>query len=109
MSKGVDFSIFEGQWQSNARLALDTFALRSTRGIPSGLLNNMQWSHLETFSGNPAGSYEKEPVRVYREFQLKTGACFIDQWIPDNPLSMRDQGYDKDAAGRHDRRREGHP
>ena len=98
MSKAIDFSIFEDQWQANARLALDTFALRPTRGIPSWMLNDMQWSHLETFSDNPSGSYEKEPVRVYREFQLKAGACFIDQWIPDNPLSMRDQGYDKDAA-----------
>ena len=85
------------EWQANARLALDTIALRPTRGIPCWMLNAMQWSHLETLSGNPPGSYAKEPVRVYREFSLKSGVCFIDQWIPENPLSMKDQGYATDS------------
>lgn len=94
----LDFRIFEDQWQVNARLALDTIAMRPTRGIPTWVVNDMQWSHLETFSGNPPGSYEKEPDRVYREFQLKAGVCFIDQWIPTNPLSMKDQGYESGAV-----------
>ena len=97
MDKTTGFAEFEDKWQANARLALDTFALRPTQGIPLSSMNVMQWSHLETLSGNPPGSYAKEPVRVYREFQLKVGACFIDQWIPDNPLSMKDQGYDDKA------------
>ena len=98
MSQTTGFNAFQDQWQANAQLALDTIALRPTRGIPSWLLNDMQWSHLETLSGNPPGSYEKEPVRVYREFSLKSGVCFIDQWIPNNPLSMRDQGYETGTA-----------
>lgn len=53
---------------------------------------------LGDFLRQSAGSYEKEPVRIYREFQLKAGACFIDQWIPENPLSMKDRGYDEDTA-----------
>jgi hypothetical protein len=92
------FGEFEGQWQANARLALDTIAMRPTRGVCTGWINVMQWSHLEQISGNPPGSYPKEAVRVYREFQLAIGACCIDQWIPDNPLSMKDQGYGEDTA-----------
>lgn len=91
------FSAFADQWQDHALMALDAIAMRSTRGIPTWMLNAMQWSHLETLSGNPPGSYEQEPVRVYREFSLRSGVCFIDQWIPENPLSMKDQGYGKDA------------
>ncbi|MEI6082723.1 MAG: uroporphyrinogen decarboxylase family protein [Verrucomicrobiota bacterium] len=94
MSQTTGFNAFADQWQPNARLALDTLDLRPTVGIPTWMLNDMQWSHLETLSGNPPGCYEKDPVRVYREFQLQSGVCFIDQWIPENPLSMKDQGYD---------------
>jgi hypothetical protein len=93
------FALSHDQWQANAQLAFDTIALRPTHGLAIGGfgINDMQWSHLEFFSGNPPGSYPREPIRVYREFQLATGVCFIDQWIPDNPLSMRDQGYGDDA------------
>ena len=98
MSQPNGFNAFAANWQPNARLALDTIAMRPTRGIPTWVINDMQWSHLEEFSGNPPGSYEKEPVRVYRDFQLKTGACFIDQWIPTNPLTMKNQGYEVGTA-----------
>jgi len=91
-----DFHRFADRWEANARLALDTIDMRPRRGIPSWLVNDMQWSHLEELSGNPPGSYPNEPARVYREFQLATGCCYIDQWIPENPLSMRDQGYERD-------------
>ena len=94
----TDFNAFAGRWEDNARLAQDTIAMRETKGLPTGLIHDMQWSHLETLSGNPPGSYEKEPVRVYREFSLKSGVCFIDQWIPTNPLSMQDQGYVKETV-----------
>ncbi|OGV72900.1 MAG: hypothetical protein A3K19_15140 [Lentisphaerae bacterium RIFOXYB12_FULL_65_16] len=94
------FNVFTGQWEANAQLALDTIAMRPTRGMAVGGfgVNDMQWSHLETLSGNPPGSYPKESIRVYREFQLAAGVSFIDQWIPENPLSMRDQGYGDDTA-----------
>ena len=98
MTAAIGFNAFADRWQDNARLALDTIAMRPARGIPSWMLNAMQWSHLETLSGNPPGSYPKDPVRVYREFSLKSGVSFIDQWIPDNPLSMTERGYDADAA-----------
>jgi hypothetical protein len=94
------FQQFADHWQANAQLALDTIAMRPTRGLAVGGfgINDMQWSHLEFFSGNPPGSYPQEPIRVYREFQLAAGVCFIDQWIPENPLSMQDQGYGAETA-----------
>lgn len=98
MNSTIGFHAFTDQWQDHVRLVLDTIAMRPTQGIPTWGLNDMQWSHLETLSGNPPGSYEREPVRIYREFQLKAGVCFIDQWIPNNPLSMKDRGFDGDTA-----------
>ena len=97
MSTCLDFNAFAEQWQANARLALDTIAMRPTRGIPTWLFQTMQWSQLESLSGNPPGSYPRHPVQVYRDFMLKSGVCFIDQWIPENPLSMTDQGFAEDT------------
>ncbi len=96
MSKPCGFDAFADQWGDRARMAWDTLALHPTRGIPTWMINAMQWSHLETLSGNLPGSYGTEPVRVYRDFQHAAGVCFIDQWIPDNPLSMGNQGYEGD-------------
>ena len=97
MTDTAGFKPYADRWQDNARLALDTFAMRPTRGIPTCAFNDMQWSHLETLSGHAPGSYPKDPTRVYLDFQLKSGVCFLDQWIPDNPLTMKDQGYDSTA------------
>lgn len=97
MDNIIGYQSFKEKWEANAQLALDTIAMRETKCIPTWLFQTMQWSQLELLSGNPPGSYEKEPVRVYREFQLKSGVCLLDQWIPDNPLSMKDQGYGDDT------------
>ena len=67
--------------------------MRATPGIPTWLFQTLQWSQLEELSGHPPGSYPRDPVRVYRDFMLASGVCFLDQWIPENPLSMRDRGY----------------
>jgi hypothetical protein len=98
MNTKEGFGKFSDLWQENARLALDTIEMKPVTGIPTWLLNVMQWSLLEEFSGNEPGSYPQNPVRVYREFQEKCGVCFIDQWIPENPLSMKDQGYDRNTV-----------
>ena len=97
ISSKPGFNIFADQWQNNARLALDALAMRETKGIPTWVLLAMQWSHLETFSGNPPGSYPNDPVRIYREFSIKSGVSFIDQWIPENPLTIKDQGYGEES------------
>ena len=98
MAGPCDCGTFTDWWEDNARLALDTVAVRPTKGIPTCVFQTMQWSQLEALSGNPPGSYAKEPVRVYLEFMQECGVCFLDQWIPKNPLSMTDQGYDNDAT-----------
>ncbi|MCG3146665.1 MAG: hypothetical protein PCFJNLEI_00099 [Verrucomicrobiae bacterium] len=89
---------FADRWQANAQLAWDTLAMKPTRGIGTWEFQTMQWSQLEELSGNLPGSYPQEPVRVYREFMLKGGVSYLDQWIPENPLSMKDQGYTADTA-----------
>jgi hypothetical protein len=62
------------------------------------MINVMEWSHLEYLSGNPPGSYPEDPVGVYSDFLKKTGICYVDQWIPENPLTMTAQGFDQDTA-----------
>ena len=93
MATDAGYQQFAGRWEENAQLALDTIAMKPVTGIPTWMFATMQWSQLEEFSGNPPGSYPLDPVRVYRDFQLKSGAYFIDQWIPENPLTMTDQGF----------------
>ncbi|NLL84509.1 MAG: hypothetical protein GX230_09775 [Lentisphaerae bacterium] len=88
---------YDGSWGANAQLALDTINMRPTRGIPTSSGNCMQWSHIETLSGNPPGSYPDNPEQVYLDYRLRTGTCYIDQWIPKNPLSMKDRGFTSDT------------
>ena len=107
MALPTGYQQFEGQWQENAQLAWDTIAMKGdpkrevsrlgsppAKGIPSWMLNIMDWGMLEELAGDSPGSYRKEPVRVYLEAQRTAGAGIIDQWIPENPLSMTDHGYD---------------
>ena len=88
------FQQFDGSWGENARLALDTIAMQPTRGIPQWMLNIMQHSMIEEFAGAAPGEYRKDHRRVYLQFQHRIGTSMIDQYIPDNPLSMGDRGYD---------------
>jgi hypothetical protein len=95
----ITYKDFEGKWGVNAKLALDAIKMLPTKGIPTWLFQTMQWSQLEVLSGNAPGSYPKEPKRVYLDFMLKSGVCLLDQWIPENPLSMTDQGYEDTPRG----------
>jgi len=90
----VGYEQFAGQWQAGAQLALDTIAMKSTRGIPSWMIHVMEWERIEELAGHPPGSYRRDPTRVYLDMQLRAGTCMIDQWIPDNPLSMGPHGYE---------------
>lgn len=82
-----------------ARLAADAIAMQPTRGIPTFCMNPMEHAHLERLAGTPPGSYRAEPVPVYLAAQKALGVCMIDQWIPDNPLSMGDHGYEGGPRG----------
>jgi len=82
-----------------ARLALDTIEGRPTTGIPSWMLHVMEHSAIERLAGAGAGDYRREPERVYLAFQRAIGTCMLDQYIPDNPLTMGDRGYEGAELG----------
>ncbi|MDD4889462.1 MAG: uroporphyrinogen decarboxylase family protein [Phycisphaerae bacterium] len=84
----------EFAWGPNAQMAIDTIEMKPTRGVPHWLLNVMEFSELDHFSGHAPGSYERDPERVYLDFQKAHGGHFVDQWIPTNPLSMKAKGFD---------------
>ena len=86
------------QFESNVQLAADTLAMKPTSGIPSWMLHVMDVAYLESRSGHPRGSYREDPDGVYLDFQRKAGACFIDQYLADNPLTMEGHGYGPDAV-----------
>lgn len=80
-----------------AQLALDVIHGKSVRGIPLWLINPMEWSVIDRLAGMPAGSYQREPVATYHRMYENIGVCLVDQWIPDNPLSMGSHGYESNT------------
>ncbi len=81
------------------QLALDTIHRRPTKGVPTWLLHIMQQSYIERLAGLPPGSYRKDPVNTYLGMQYAIGVNFIDQFIPTNPQSMGDRGYEGATKG----------
>ena len=89
------------KWGENTQLALDTLAMRPTKGIPhGGLLHLMGISEIEYFAGHAPGDYLCDVDGVYLDFQHKIGTGFIDQYIPENPLTMTDKGFDENTERR---------
>ena len=82
-----------------AQLALDTILQKPTSGIPSWLIYIMEHSHIERIAGVQPGDYKKDPERTYLAFQRAAGTCLLDQYIPENPLTMGDQGYENAEKG----------
>ena len=82
-----------------AQLALDTILGKATRGIPSWFLNVMEWEHIERIAGTGPGSYEERPEEVYIAMERNLGTCMLDQYIWNNPLSMRSKGYEGRERG----------
>lgn len=83
----------------NAQLALDTILQKPTKGIPSWLINPMEHSVIEQLAGVKQGEYVRDYERVYIEMQKAFGTCMLDQYIPDNPLSMGSHGYESADKG----------
>lgn len=79
------------------RLAWDAILQRPTRGIPSWLIHPMDHGQIERLAGAAAGAFVRDPSGVYLAMQKAAGTCFIDQWIPTNPLSMKSHGYEGQA------------
>jgi uroporphyrinogen decarboxylase len=84
----------------SAQLALDTILQWPTRGIPSKTLFLMQHAYIERLAGVRSGAYRRDPEGVYLAMQRAVGTCLVDQWIPRNPLTMGDAGYEPDSNRR---------
>ncbi|HHN47042.1 MAG TPA: hypothetical protein ENN09_06325 [Planctomycetes bacterium] len=81
----------------NAELARKALRMEPTDGIPQKALNVMDIPLLEEIAGAAPGDYRRDPVSVYLDFQRAAGTCFIDQFIPENPLTMSSEGYTPDT------------
>lgn len=82
-----------------ARLALDTILQKPAQRIPTNSINIMEHAIIERLAGVEPGEYRKDPVHVYLAMQNAIGACLIDQFIPTNPLTMGDEGYESAERG----------
>jgi hypothetical protein len=71
-----------------------TILREPAKGIPTFNLHIMEHSILERIAGVSPGDYVKNPVEVYLKAQKNMNVDFIDQFIPENPLTMSKRGYD---------------
>jgi len=83
---------------ASQQLTLDTILRRPCKGIGISWFNPMEWRMIDRLAGVPEGTYKKNPVETYLQMQIRSGVCMLDQWIPDNPLSMKSGGFDDSAA-----------
>ncbi|MDD2486038.1 MAG: hypothetical protein PHO05_05775 [bacterium] len=79
-----------------AQLALDTILGKPVQGIPTWLFHPMEWRMIDRLAGMPEGSYRQNPIPTYHRMFEQAGVCLVDQWIPENPLTMGSQGYERD-------------
>ncbi|HPO52250.1 MAG TPA: uroporphyrinogen decarboxylase family protein [bacterium] len=79
----------------NALLALDTIYKKPAKGIPSWVIHPMEHSVIDYLAGEEPGTYVKNPRQTYLKMQKNVGTCMIDQYIPENPLSIGSRGYEK--------------
>lgn len=87
--------------EQNARFPemISVIAGENRNGYPASTINVMQHSELNRLAaqnGMKDPDYVHDWARVYARAQLEIGATFCDQWIPDNPLTMGDKGFDGD-------------
>ena len=87
----------ESMLTDTAQLALDTLMQRPVQGIPTWLIHPMEWIMIDRIAGRTEGTYKRDPIATYHRMQINSGCCMLDQWIPDNPLSMGVSGYESDA------------
>jgi len=96
MTRG--YKAFENDWGERARLVWDTLAMKPTRGIPAWIVHVMDIPFMEKSTGHKSGAFAQDPEKVYLDFQRHAGGCYIDQYIPDNPLIMGSAGYEETAT-----------
>jgi hypothetical protein len=82
-----------------AQLAWDTILQKPTKGIPTWLIHIMQHEYIERLAGACEGDYRRNPEGVYLSMQRSIGTCLLDQFIPENPLTMGDRGFEGAKRG----------
>jgi len=92
--------MFPAPSTKTAHLTLDTILQVPTNGIPSWFLNVMEHTHIERLAGVQPGEYRNSPEEVYLKYQQAIGTCLLDQWIPLNPLTIGNTGFEADAKTR---------
>ena len=80
-----------------AELALNTILQKPIQGIATSLVFLMEHRWIERLAGVDPAMYVEDPQQVYLAMQRAVGTCMIDQWIPENPLTMGQHGYQRDA------------
>ena len=89
-------ALFESQNARHKRVTM-SIAGENPGGYITSSINIMKHSQLNRLAarnGMKDPDYVHDPVNVYRRAQQEIGAEAIDQWIPDNPLTMQDQGFE---------------
>ena len=79
------------------QLAIDTIQRKKTKGIPTFLIHVMDIPLLEEIAKVEPGTYVKEPEKTYLKYLWNIGINCLDQFIPENPLSMTQQGFSSDT------------
>lgn len=82
------------QLSDRAQLAWDGILQKTTVGIPTQLVHIMQHEYIERIAGAQPGDYKKAPEETYLAYLHAIGVCTLGQYIPLNPLTMGDEGYD---------------
>ena len=85
--------------EQNARHTEMTAAIagENLQGYPSAGANIMEHAQLNRLAaryGMKDPDYVHDPVNVYAAAQREIGCDAIDQWIPDNPLTMEAHGFE---------------
>jgi len=80
------------------QLALDTILCNDTDGIGIWLINPMEWRMIDRLAHVPEGTYQTQPVDTYRTMLGNSGCCMVDQWSPENPLTMGAHGFERNTA-----------
>ncbi|MBD3181774.1 hypothetical protein GF312_05745 [Candidatus Poribacteria bacterium] len=82
-----------------AKLAHDTVMRKPTIGIPTWSILIMEHEQIDMLAGVEPGEYKKNPEPVYMKYLHNTGTCFVDQYIPFNPLTIGKKGYEGKEKG----------
>ncbi len=78
----------------SAQLAWDTIQQKPVDGIPSWAILPLEHRMIDRIAGVPEGTYANNPEPTYIKMQQAAGTCMVDQYIPLNPLTISDQGYE---------------